>query len=1560
MACPERDRLKPKKDLSLSSLILWNIKKVMEINTSVNLKDAMQSAYQHLEEGSYDVNTLMAQGPEEQHLACAILAWQRLGHGRVDSLINFIQREKRSRVMKKASTKVSFKARDSQEAECSKNIMGSAVIGPVVRLPVETKIVMHMENPCARHQPKKKPQKEIISKIEPCCMDSACIKRLTDLDTATGELRKRAARLAKREAERVELLERAEAAWRDLEVGYQRRLTLAEEKEEDLTKEIKKLIEDRNEYKKATNELIKQLKERSIAVEKERQKLTEIEKEVCNRACERLRLSELATQGDAAMAELHCRSTQLERELLYKEEQARRKVIALENEIDSIRGLTLEAERAMRSELSALKEQIMDVSKQLLVEESKNHKTKAELDEMRQEKMNIIEDLEGCKDMCDGRIQKRVDVLKTKREELNELKNRVIECECKLPQDAAVEVKRTPSLAALCHCQPEDRALEACSCMSLRSQMLSNLLSDLFSGLQSELGGTKSEMPCQLLKCLEDRHNWDRGSLVKTNLRNFFAQLLIGELDIAIATSIEKYHVKWVGASCTDHLRAVSGHEEDDGWQERAIERRAQKLATQLAEKLFRERADLMAQKAKDIMNAGPPPCECKPQQNAAVYPCLVKTQNPNGRNIDGTSSYLKKTIQDVTNIKSQIENLKKESIKKEDLRQMEDKLARIIQRVSKQDTKKGTLNNNKIDKKISIDETTNKVNILKSTRVEPIQTRKSNRFQSNISGRVEKYSNKMNLKKRDPSVAVNLCLCNPNKTKEMNDLNNSKSSWNPNFFSELTTQISTVKLSKPIVTLPKSSKANSDKRIRKKACPSKCVCLHKVPSNKSIDKLLDALKNWKFKLDDPTFAKAMETNGITRSPFDISNGNRQTKNLNNVNDNSIEDSNNKQKLDYLPLSTLSEYMGAVNLDKSDENVCKCIPDNVTNTSDNSPLRKFKCISANLCACKEVDKEKPHEKKSQIYTVNVTDQTYESSIKEAGIQKDSFIDKIVKDSDLFSNDCEYDIKFLGATLTDYRNTHHEMKSRNEPVPDTKNLNRTSNKDKFSRTDTYDNLRRLFDSDIIKCDKVERADSVSKPTKESCICCNDTEQQEDLECNTFNLLEDYLRDRLNQFKTSCKSSCIQPKDEEKLYSTVLNKVKDFISINTDKVSCKCLKACEGDDRWTRVYGLLQEYLNMKIQRVQCTCPQREEPSALPNVLDEVTNLINNDFKKLKDLCVCERKRPDDEPATKASVRFSEKETVQTPDKKEMSSFTTNVDVLNTSCSPIPSIDNRVNVETVEKVTSCKLNNLYVTDCKCRNAFTEPCFLGVAVNEETEIPSLSNVDMKSSTTSKGVYSNIELKQPYIGYTLNCSCDNYLGCVCTKSLVQTNDNKINLLWNSFSKVYPEKLSYIMRAVPLIKSEHNSFGKEFLSYTTQDLKDDEYFDITESECQTQTSIGGEIALKKSADVIDKSNNDTNTEVKGNESSSSHQSFVTVPNDEDILTNKNTLYNSLFLPVDNLGSIKSDSSSKSNGCECNMVPICHIKLLVENIEYNLKNSNCICDAMSSQVCPIHKSVKVI
>lgn len=71
----------------------------------------------------------------------------------------------------------------------------------------------------------------------------------------------------------------------------------------------------------------------------------------------------------------------------------------------------------------------------------------------------MIEDLKGCKGMCDEKMQEHVDDLKKKRAILQALKDQVQECRCKLPVNVTVQVKRTASLAAMCRCEPEDHLL---------------------------------------------------------------------------------------------------------------------------------------------------------------------------------------------------------------------------------------------------------------------------------------------------------------------------------------------------------------------------------------------------------------------------------------------------------------------------------------------------------------------------------------------------------------------------------------------------------------------------------------------------------------------------------------------------------------------------------------------------------------------------------------------------------------------------------------------------------------------------------------------------------------------------------------------------------------------------------------------------------------------------------------------------------------------------------------------------------------------------------------------
>lgn len=81
------------------------------------------------------------------------------------------------------------------------------------------------------------------------------------------------------------------------------------------------------------------------------------------------------------------------------------------------------------------------------------------MDDLRVEKSELAEDLEGCLAKCDLNMKKRIDTLKQKTEELSKLKEKVLECKCIVPVDAPVQVKRTPSFAALCQCRPEENFL---------------------------------------------------------------------------------------------------------------------------------------------------------------------------------------------------------------------------------------------------------------------------------------------------------------------------------------------------------------------------------------------------------------------------------------------------------------------------------------------------------------------------------------------------------------------------------------------------------------------------------------------------------------------------------------------------------------------------------------------------------------------------------------------------------------------------------------------------------------------------------------------------------------------------------------------------------------------------------------------------------------------------------------------------------------------------------------------------------------------------------------------
>ncbi|XP_037301743.1 LOW QUALITY PROTEIN: uncharacterized protein LOC119191991 [Manduca sexta] len=1610
-----------------------------------------------------------------------------------------------------------------------------------------------------------------------CCLDSGCIERLSTLDATTSELRLRAGKLAKREAERAELLERAEAAWKNLELGYHRRLTLAEEKEDDISKQSQKLIEERNSYKTVCTTLVQQLKERGEAAEKDQVKLSEVEKTVYDRACVRLRLSEQVAKGESALAEQHCRGAQADRDLQFKEEEARRKLHNMESELESTRALTHDAERALRAELGALKEQVARVSQLLLAEDADTGQIKKELEELQLEKMGMVEDLDGCKVMCENRMQGKMNELKAKKQQLNELNDKVIECRCKFPIDATVEVKRTASLAALCHCTPEDKNLDSCSCTSLRSQLLSNLLADLFGGLLTELGWTGSQMPCQLLKCLEDSHNWDRSSVLKTNLRSFFARLLVGELDIAIATSIEKYHAKWVGATCADITRTIPNIRESDSiaWQDCAMERRAQKLATKLAEQLFKDRADELAQRAKDIVTSGPPPCECGPQ--SAAYSCIVKQPTITAGNTKGgetISPYWRRTQNDVTQLRLQVESLKKDAIKKVDLKTMEENIAKLVERTSVQDsvialtadrTEEATMSTKPLN--LTCSSTKRKSSLINGPK-------KGNKKICNMTYQTDKSAKSFNKLKQ--TFAVNLCLCGtqtaakkiaqddkrlPERSTVQNydknslqkipsNIPSSQIRKEQNLLNVPLTQIprqqnsanapvspisrqtrpsngslsqipSIIKKTKPINTLKEISNDKQSNTSTKIICKKECVCFHNKPSNTSIDKLLETIAKWKsdltvsstnqgkkYKMDQYVMPseKSIKVKKSSRVSYEFDEeAEKQViksieKRHSSDNQGYIKDTEVQQ---VVPRTTESEYIGAVNLDKSNESLCKC-DDKDDKKKDCDTGTPHKCITSKKCCCKKSSTKSdiPSEKPLPI------DEKPMGNDDRKLLQNNSSTKMGIKTKDLFSCDC--DITLLGVTLADKKSNKRQKIHTNysgcndDDDYDTDNDFNRMNKFNYNKMKRKGRKgrkarRNHCDDCSISCnipptcqcqDNVEIKDFITdfcnKPKDvfilsvdkgidvndtfegeskddnimkgelkvEDCICCNltDVVETKNLEENTFHLLEEHLKEKLNDFKrTSCKSSCIPLEDEKKLFSTLIYRVKQIILDTTNNVSCRCSSKPPMEGSWNRAYSLLQEYLKAKIQRLQCQCTTKEHPPPIENILDRVSKLIEHDFERLKNICKCnimdqthginvsgqilwEEETPVKDLCKPQANGYlvndetqhsygSEGGTIGKPEQDSLKSiiFTENMSsqvplnlgMETKSCNVFEKTSVNIQTSEIKKISAYNESEAIVTkshhDCCCDipqkqyvpafgfgttevlvNQFTKVA-KGLDVNRFPNIihyrsysyPGLdpqrctatATENNKNAKTNNGTNTcnddNCNASKitnfPYVGYTVDCSCDRNIGsCVCMKSVVQANNDKIVDMWKTYidyNKTQLKNVSYIMKStglkpITIIDRVTEESHRETIEST-------EYKKHEFCEVKLSTSGDEDITLKKSRRNIDvhsaacalteSFNVDSNC-LEGkdsldwcecssrpvNVSNTAYGNTVCSPSSSDMFER-------------DLGDDVALAQLPRN-CNCDVVPICHVKMLVESIENKLIQSHCTCDSLVSVVCPIHSS----
>lgn len=209
----------------------------------------------------------------------------------------------------------------------------------------------------------------------------------------------------------------------------------------------------------------------------------------------------------------------------------------------------------------------------------------------------------------------------------------------------------------------------------------------------------------------------------------------------------------------------------------------------------------------------------------------------------------------------------------------------------------------------------------------------------------------------------------------------------------------------------------------------------------------------------------------------------------------------------------------------------------------------------------------------------------------------------------------------------------------------------------------------------------------KERGESCVCCSklNNDNCKDLEDNAFHLLEEYLKKKLSEFRVSaCSSYCIPAEEEDKIFEVIIKGVKRLISESTNQIACKCsTEKQKSQGSWNRAYGLLQEYLKIKIKKVQCSCLLAEDnkDTILPDVLEKISNLIEYDFQRLKNVCNCinNENTQDNTDNYEKQVIFE----AEIPEKDQSSMFQTNLPNLS-------ALDDQMSLHAYQTIQSNYLN------------------------------------------------------------------------------------------------------------------------------------------------------------------------------------------------------------------------------------------------------------------------------
>ncbi|XP_013141613.1 PREDICTED: myosin-7 isoform X2 [Papilio polytes] len=472
---------------AVPALIVWNVMQALDAQLSPNGKRVLMSRMGPLSE---DKKSAIAGFRKEATSADALLPYCNPFTSTLETQINLLLEEKSELEKKAKAVKDSFEKKvrvlEEQLASARRQRSAAECGADVKRERIEERI--------EQLEKKVKEEKEAASP-----MDVGTSARLQQLAASEQELRARVAELERREAAYLEMLAQADDMWAEMEGGYKKRIQDSRATETHLKGTIKKLESEKEQNKKSIEPLKKKLREVEESESALRISLEKSERDARALRAHNASLSAACTKAEIDASKSEAAFKALDAKFKREIDQLRRMNKQLDEDLKSHKEVSRKSEVSFIGDLDCIRKELNRACKNNQELEVTNSELREEVESLEKQLALTQKALSQCKRKCDEKLKTLSHELSIKTEELEEMRSESMRqfhasrVDLKPERTEYVDegysiynaVPKKTDYGRMHHSMSFITSESRCSCPAMRSQLVGQLIEDLFDRMHN-------------------------------------------------------------------------------------------------------------------------------------------------------------------------------------------------------------------------------------------------------------------------------------------------------------------------------------------------------------------------------------------------------------------------------------------------------------------------------------------------------------------------------------------------------------------------------------------------------------------------------------------------------------------------------------------------------------------------------------------------------------------------------------------------------------------------------------------------------------------------------------------------------------------------------------------------------------------------------------------------------------------------------------------------------------------------------------------------------------------